>query len=115
MTLMAIVVPCVAQIAMLVALFFGMDVVLGNYRVYAGEVDGCAHYFWLVLLTLVIIYIVGGLIMNKFVKRDQYEDEFLLEIPPYRRPHLRAVFKKLWVRIKSFITEAILRVLLIGF
>ena len=72
MTLMAIVVPCIAQIAMMFAFFFGMDIVLGNYRVYAGEIDGVFYHFWQVALTLVIIYIIGGLIMNKFVKRGLY-------------------------------------------
>ena len=57
MTLMAIVVPCAAQIAMLVALFFGMDIVIGEYQFLAGELEGMGHYFWLVLVILILGFV----------------------------------------------------------
>ena len=43
--------------------------------------------------------------MNIFVKGES--PEILLEIPPYRRPSLNALFKKLWMRTRWFLTEAV--------
>ncbi|UCD14330.1 MAG: ferrous iron transporter B [Thermoplasmatales archaeon] len=100
-TLLAICVPCMAQLAMV----FG---VLGRYGLY---------YIGLVFLTLAILYIVIGLILNKFVKGES--PEIFLEIPSYRRPSLKATFKKTWMRIRWFLREAIpylfLGVLVINF
>ncbi len=88
-TLMAIAVPCMAQIAMI----FG---ILGPHGLV---------YIILVFVTLVIIYILDGLILNKYVKGES--PEIFLEIPPYRRPSIMTILKKTWMRIKWFLTEAI--------
>ena len=106
MTLMAIAVPCAAQLGMLVGLFFGLDVVMGT-ELGAEEIKGFENLIWLVFLILVVIFIIGGLIMSKLIKGEKDEGEILLEIPPYRRPRFRAVLKKLWMRIRMFLTEAI--------
>jgi ferrous iron transport protein B len=88
-TLLAIAVPCMAQTAMI----FGM---LGNYGLY---------YIGLVFLTLGILYVVIGLIMNRFVKGES--PEIFLEIPSYRRPSFKATLKKTWMRVRWFLKEAI--------
>jgi len=88
-TLLAIAVPCMAQLAMV----FG---VLGPYGV---------QYIALVFFILLILYIIMGLILNKFIKGSS--PEIFLEVPPYRRPSLTAILKKTWMRIKWFIKEAI--------
>jgi len=88
-TLLAIAVPCMAQTAMV----FG---ILGQYGVY---------YIGLVFLTLGILYVVMGLILNRFTKGES--PEIFLEIPPYRRPSFKAIFKKTWMRIRWFLKEAI--------
>lgn len=88
-TLLAIAVPCMAQTAMV----FG---ILGPYGI---------HYIGLVFFTLAILYIVMGLIMNKFVKGAS--PEIFLEIPPYRRPSLKVILKKTWMRVRWFLREAI--------
>ena len=88
-TLLAIAVPCMAQTAMV----FG---ILGPYGI---------HYIGLVFFTLAILYIVMGLIMNKFVKGTS--PEIFLEIPPYRRPSLKVILKKTWMRVRWFLREAI--------
>ena len=106
MTLMAIAVPCAAQLGMLVGLFFGLDAVMGT-ELGAGEIKGFENLIWLVFLILVVIFIIGGLIMSKLIKGEKDEGEILLEIPPYRRPRICAVLKKLWMRIRMFLTEAI--------
>ncbi|MFW6120265.1 MAG: FeoB small GTPase domain-containing protein [Petrotogales bacterium] len=88
-TLLAICVPCMAQLAMV----FGA---LGPYGIY---------YISLVFLTLGIVYVVIGFILNKFVKGES--PEIFLEIPSYRRPSVKATLKKTWMRIRWFLREAI--------
>lgn len=88
-TLLAIAVPCAAQMAMI----FG---ILAPHGV---------GYILLVFLILISIYLATGLLMNRFVKGES--PEIFLEIPPYRRPSLRASVKKTWTRIRGFITEAV--------
>ena len=88
-TLLAIAVPCMAQMAMI----FG---ILGKYGLY---------YIALVFLTLGILYITIGIILNRFIKGSS--PEIFLEIPPYRRPSLRTTGKKTWMRIKWFLKDAI--------
>jgi len=88
-TLLAIAVPCMAQMAMV----FG---ILGPYGI---------QYISLVFFTLMILYIIIGLIMNKFVKGES--PEIFLEIPSYRRPSLKVIIKKTWMRVRWFLREAI--------
>jgi ferrous iron transport protein B len=88
-TLLAIAIPCMAQLAMI----FG---ILGKFGVF---------YIGIVFLTLGILYVALGLILNKVVKGDS--PEIFLEIPPYRKPDLKATFKKTWMRIRWFLKEAI--------
>lgn len=88
-TLMAISVPCMAQIAMI----FG---ILGSYGI---------QYIAIVFVSLIIIYILVGLFLNRWVTGDS--PEIFLEIPPYRRPSLLTILKKTWMRVRWFLTEAI--------
>lgn len=88
-TLLAIAVPCMAQIAMIFS-------ILGPYGIV---------YIILVFTTLIIIYLIAGLILNKYMKGES--PEIFLEIPPYRRPSITTILKKTWMRIRWFLTEAI--------
>ena len=88
-TLLAICIPCMAQLAMV----FG---VLGKYGIY---------YIGIVFITLTLLYIILGLILNRFIKGES--PEIFLEIPSYRRPSFKATIKKTWMRIRWFLKEAI--------
>ena len=88
-TLLAICVPCMAQLAMI----FGA---LGRFGIY---------YIGIVFLTLIILYILVGLLLNKFIRGES--PEIFLEIPSYRRPSFKATFKKTWMRIRWFLKDAI--------
>lgn len=88
-TLLAIAVPCTAQMAMI----FG---ILGAYGIL---------YVALVFISLAIIYMVVGLFLNKLIKGES--PELFLEIPPYRRPNAEALLKKTWMRIRWFLLEAV--------
>lgn len=93
-TLMAIAIPCMAQIAMV----FGL---LGKYGV-----KGLGILF----ATLFIVWLVLGFFLNKIMKG--ITPETFMEIPPYRVPYFRGLIKKLWMRLKAFLKEAIPFVLL---
>ena len=93
-TLMAVAVPCMAQIAMIVGI--------------VGQRGGI--YVALVFLILMTILVVKGIVMNKVMKGKS--PEILTEIPPYRIPQLRSVLVKLWMRVFSFLKEAVPYVIL---
>lgn len=88
-TLMAIVIPCMAQLAMV----FGL---LGRYG---------ARGLGTVFFTLFMVWLVLGILLNKILKG--HSPELFLEIPPYRPPYLKAVLKKVWMRVVWFIREAV--------
>jgi len=88
-TLMAICVPCMAQIAMIVGL-----VGPGGAKSLAG-VFGTLFLAWLVL----------GMLLNRFTKGEC--PEVLIDVPPYRIPYWKGLLKKLWMRIVWFLREAV--------
>lgn len=93
-TLMAIAVPCTAQLAMIVGL-------IGRYG--AGGLGA-------VFGTLFIVWVTLGIILNRVLKGES--PEIFAEIPPYRLPYFGALLKKLWIRTKGFLRGAVPYVLL---
>ncbi|WP_345976330.1 ferrous iron transporter B [Sulfurimonas sp. HSL3-7] len=93
-TLMAIAVPCMAQTSMVFAL-------LGPYGI-----KGLGIYF----LTLFIVWLALGFLLNRGIKGET--PETFMEIPPYRVPYFGSLSKKLWMRMRGFLREAIPFVLL---
>ncbi|MDD5565286.1 MAG: ferrous iron transporter B [Candidatus Omnitrophica bacterium] len=93
-TLISIGVPCVALQAMIVGLL--------------GQFSG--FYIGGVYLVLFSVWLILGVILNKTLKG--FSPELLLEIPPYRLPQLAVFMKKLFLRIKGFLIEALPVVLL---
>lgn len=88
-TLMAISVPCMAQIAMIIGL-------LGPHG---------GIYIFYVFAILIIVWTVVGLIMNKLL--PGFSNDLLLEVPTLRLPSPITVIKKLWMRMFSFLREAL--------
>lgn len=88
-TLMAIAIPCMAQIAMIIGL-------LGPYG---------GHYIGYVFFILFLVWLLVGFALNKIL--SGFSSDLLLEIPPLRIPAPLTVAKKLWIRIISFLKEAI--------
>jgi len=93
-TLLAICVPCLAQNAVIVGLLLRFGV----------------RYVAIVYATLIILYVLLGLTLNRLVPGES--PEILLEIPPYRKPNLNTLLKKTWIRVKQFLREAVPYVLL---
>ena len=88
-TLMAITVPCMAQIAMIVGL--------------AGEFG--ARALLPIFLTLFTAWLAIGRLLHVFMKGDS--PEILIDIPPYRFPYMRGLAKKVWMRMLWFLKEAV--------
>jgi len=89
LTLLAIAVPCTAQSAMIVAL--------------VGRRGG--GYLLIIYGILVALWMGMGIILNRALKGES--PELLLEIPSYRLPSISALAKKLWMRLASFLKDAI--------
>jgi ferrous iron transport protein B len=89
MTLLSIAIPCMAQTAMI----FG---ILGVYGI---------KYIAMVFFTLAVLYILIGILLNKFIKGES--PEIFMEIPPYRKPSMVAIAKKLSMRIQWYLKDAI--------
>ena len=88
-TLMAICIPCAAQLAMIVGLVGkagtrGLLVVFG---------------------TLFLVWIILGYLMNLLIRGES--PEIFVEIPPYRLPYFSGLAKKIWMRIEGFLREAV--------
>jgi len=93
-TILAIGVPCAALQAMIVG-------ILGKHGMASlGIVYG----------TLFIVWLILGVLLNHIVKGRS--PEIFVEIPPYRIPYFRGLSKKIWIRMKWFIKEAVPFVLL---
>ena len=85
MTLLAIFIPCGAQIGIMEEM---VPDLLG----------------W-ILLYLIIGYFIFGYILNKVVPGKA--PEFLIDVPPYRKPLIGNVTKKVWGRLMGFFTVAL--------
>ncbi len=94
-TLISIGIPCAALQAMIIG-------VLGDYG---------GRPVAIVYGTLMLSWLVLGYVLNKAL--PGFSPELLLEIPSYRFPPLRILWKKMWWRVKDFLTEA-LPIVLIG-
>ncbi|MBN2407062.1 MAG: ferrous iron transporter B [Elusimicrobia bacterium] len=88
-TIMAISVPCMAQIAMISGLI-GKEGARGFVPVFG---------------TLLLVWVFMGMILNRTLKG--HTPELFIEIPPYRVPYWNAIAKKVWMRIVWFIREAV--------
>ncbi len=87
-TLMAVAVPCMAQLALIVGL--------------VGRFGGA--YLAVVFASLFFIWVILGLIIDRVM--PGYTPSMVVEIPPYRVPSLKAQAKKLGMRIRGFLVHA---------
>lgn len=93
-TMVSIGVPCMAQSAVIVGL-------VGPHGIsYIAYIYGTLFVLWLSL----------GLVLNSVVPGQS--PPLLIEIPPYRFPYLPGLWKKIWMRVRAFLTDAVPYVLL---
>jgi ferrous iron transport protein B len=80
--------PCLPQSAMIVSL-------LAPYGF---------QYVLLVFSLLALVAVANSVILNLMVKGEA--PEIVAEIPSYQLPHLGTLWRKLWLRMRAFLTEA---------
>ncbi|HQN79140.1 MAG TPA: ferrous iron transporter B [Syntrophales bacterium] len=88
-TLVAIAIPCASLQAMILGLVGGKG----------------AGYLLIVYGTLLLVWVLLGMILNRFMKGGS--PELLIEIPPYRIPPWNLLLQKLRMRIRGFLAEAV--------
>jgi len=88
-TLLAITIPCSAQLAVIMVLMAAI-----------GGLKGWAVYIGL----LVSIFLILGALLNKVLPGRS--TALVLDLPPMRWPQPKNVLQKTWVRTKAFINEA---------
>ena len=88
-TLMTMAIPCASQTAMI----FGMLAPFG------------LRYVFAVYLSLFLAFVTTGFLLHKIIGGES--PEIFLEIPPYRMPNMRALFKKTFIRVREFLKEAV--------
>lgn len=88
-TLMVVAVPCMAKSVMIVAL-------AGSYG---------APALVLIFGTLAALWLALGMTLRRTIKGESME--LLLDVPPYRVPFLRGLMQKVWMRLISFMVEAV--------
>jgi ferrous iron transport protein B len=69
--------------------------------------------FWMYFIGIAMAIIVGLLLKNTLFQGKQ-ESPFVLELPPYRMPTLRAIWLHMWEHTSSFIRKAGSLILLIS-
>lgn len=87
-TIISVGVPCAA----LQAMVWGL---LGKHGI---------GYVGIVYLSLFASWIILGRILNMVLKGESLE--LVMEVPPYRLPSFKALFKKFWMRMLGFFKEA---------
>jgi len=65
---------------------------------------GLGHVL-IVYAALFATWLILGRVLNRVLPGTS--PELLMEIPPYKRPHVPTVFKKLWMRMVGFVKEAL--------
>lgn len=85
MSLLAVFIPCAAQIGVMQALI--------------------PEYTGLIIVFLFFGYLVMGALLNKLIPGRS--PEILIDVPPYRSPRIRNVLSKMGIRIKHFFKVAI--------
>ena len=90
--ILAIAVPCTAQLSV------ALHVIGGMFGL---------KYLIFVFFILILLYGIIGALLDRVMERGSLSEELIMEIPPYRRPMLRNIVKKLEMRMRSFLFDAL--------
>lgn len=89
LALILVLAPCISQTAMIIS-------ILSPYGL---------KYMLIVFLTLVINGILAGTVLNKLMKGET--PELFMEIPSWQIPQWRPLLRKLWIRMKEYLGDAL--------
>jgi ferrous iron transport protein B len=54
----------------------------------------------------IVLVVLGGLVLRRTLFRDVVRQPFVLTLPPYQRPRVRALLLSAWSRCLAFVTKA---------
>lgn len=89
LALVLVLAPCISQTAMIIS-------ILSPHGL---------KYMLMVFGVLVVNGILAGSILNRLMKGDT--PELFMEIPSWQIPHLRSLGRKLWLRMKEYLSDAL--------
>ena len=89
LALVLVLAPCISQTAMIIS-------ILSPYGL---------KYMLMVFGILVLNGIIAGTILNRLMKGET--PELFMEIPSWQIPHLRVLGRKLWLRMKEYLVDAL--------
>lgn len=95
LALILVLAPCISQTAMIIS-------ILSPYGL---------KYMLIVFFALFVNGLVAGTILNKLMKGET--PELFMEIPSWQVPKIRPLLRKLWIRMKEYLCDA-LPLILIG-
>jgi ferrous iron transport protein B len=61
---------------------------------------------FLMYVASIALVVVGGLVLRSTVFRDLRREPFVLALPAYQRPRVRALLLSAWIRVRMFVTDA---------
>ncbi|WP_307725896.1 ferrous iron transporter B [Cellulomonas soli] len=61
---------------------------------------------FLMYVASVVLVVVGGLLLRRTAFRDVRTEPFVLALPAYQRPRVRALGLSAWVRVRAFVLKA---------
>jgi ferrous iron transport protein B len=61
---------------------------------------------FLMYVASIALVVLGGLALRATAFRDLRREPFVLALPAYQRPHVRALVLSAWVRVRMFVTDA---------
>lgn len=73
---------------------------------YFGFLDSRVVLFIMLYLLGIIAALGTGYVLKRLFHNEALESHFIIELPEYKLPHLKSVGITMWVKTKSFITEA---------
>ena len=68
--------------------------------------DHAGTAIFLMYVASITLVVVGGLVLRATAFRDLRREPFVLALPAYQRPRVRALVVSAWVRVRAFITKA---------
>lgn len=89
LALILVLAPCISQTAMIIS-------ILSPYGL---------KYMLIVFGTLFINGILAGTVLNRLMKGET--PELFMEIPSWQVPHIRPLARKLWIRMKEYLLDAL--------
>lgn len=68
--------------------------------------ESIGNFVFAMYLAGILVAVVTSVLLSKVVFKDKANPPFVMELPSYRLPHAKTVFRQVWERTATFIKEA---------